>query len=299
MTQIAYPLANTQVSKPQEWSDMAQNWLNTGVIKGKLNDLLVYADSTGMRVKVKSGQANLQGHFYQSDSEEVLPIAIANASNPRIDRVIVRIDWTADSIALAVLQGTPAATPVAPALTQNSSRWEISLAKVLVGANVNTIAAGNVTDERNFVGNLAPTPYLSRGSTGGIGYPTSNALQQLAINSVGVGIQNDLTLSGDNIMVNTAGTYEIDVDADISGLGSGQTFELIIRAYKDGVTYGDYPHLIRGTGASAGLNLDTIWGHNKAMPQMFKGGYFQILVRITDSPRTINNFAIHCRKISN
>jgi hypothetical protein len=49
MTQIGYPLAGTQVTTPQDWSNMAQNWLGTGVLKGKLNELSVYADSTGYR----------------------------------------------------------------------------------------------------------------------------------------------------------------------------------------------------------------------------------------------------------
>jgi hypothetical protein len=157
VTQIGYPLANTQVKTPQDWSAMAQNWLNTGVIKGKLNDLLAYADSTGMQVKVKSGQAFMQGHFYQSDSEELLPIAAADSSNPRIDRIIIRLDYTSDSIQLGILQGIPAVSPVAPALTQNSTRWEISLAQVYVGASVSTIVAGNITDERFPTGILTPT----------------------------------------------------------------------------------------------------------------------------------------------
>jgi hypothetical protein len=154
MTQTGYPLASTLVQTPQQWSNIAQNWLGTGVIKGKLNELSVYADSTGMQCKVKTGQAYMQGHFYQSDTSEViLAIATADPTNPRIDRVVVRLDYTSDSIVLAILQGVPAASPTAPAITQNNTRWEISLAQVYVGANVTTIAAGNITDERNFVKN--------------------------------------------------------------------------------------------------------------------------------------------------
>jgi hypothetical protein len=155
MVQTYFPFdsgAGANVTESQ-WSLMAQNFLNTGVIKGKLNELSVYADSTGMQVKVKSGQAWMQGHLFQSGAEETLSISNANATNPRIDRVIVRIDWIANTIQLAILAGTPAASPVAPALTQNNSRWEISLAQVYVGTNVSTIAAGNVTDERIY-GNL-------------------------------------------------------------------------------------------------------------------------------------------------
>ncbi|TWE06396.1 hypothetical protein FB550_102418 [Neobacillus bataviensis] len=159
MAQTYFPFDSGQGAdvKENQWSDMAQHWLETGVIKGKLNQLQVYADSTGMQVKVKSGQAWLKGHFFESDAEEVLPISTADATNSRIDRVIVRLDWTANTILLAILQGIPAVSPVAPALTQNTSRWEISLAQILVSANVSTIASGNVTDERFPTGFNTPT----------------------------------------------------------------------------------------------------------------------------------------------
>lgn len=136
-----------------QWSLMAKNWLGTGVIKGAINEFQVYADSSGMQCKVKSGNAWIQGHFFQVVTETVMPISAANPSNPRIDRVILRVDWTANIVSIAVLSGTPAASPTPPTLTQSSAKWEISLAQVYVGTNVSTIVAGNVTDERNFVKN--------------------------------------------------------------------------------------------------------------------------------------------------
>jgi hypothetical protein len=148
MSKTFLPLAKSPISTPDLWSKTARNWLATGVIKAYLNEIQVYADSTGMQIKVKSGAANVQGIYFDSDEEEVLAIAAANATNPRIDRVIVRLDLPGDSIDFAVLQGVPAVSPTAPALTQNNTRWEISLAQVYVGANVSTIVAGNITDER-------------------------------------------------------------------------------------------------------------------------------------------------------
>ncbi|MBT2656611.1 hypothetical protein J7E81_15435 [Bacillus sp. ISL-18] len=140
--------------RENQWSKMAQNWLGTGVIKGQLSELQVYADSTGLQVKVKSGMSWIKGHYFESSSEEVLPITTADTTNPRIDRVIIRLDWTANTIQLAVLQGVPAISPVAPALTQNVSRWEISLAQVSVGTNVSTITSGSVIDDRVFTSNV-------------------------------------------------------------------------------------------------------------------------------------------------
>jgi hypothetical protein len=67
--------------------------------------------------------------------------------------VIVRVDWTANSLQLAVLQGVASTVPSVPALTQNTSRWEIPLAQINLIANVSSISADSVTDDRYIVKN--------------------------------------------------------------------------------------------------------------------------------------------------
>lgn len=152
MAQTYFPFDSGAGANIQEnqWSKMAQHWLSTGIIRAYLNELQVYADSTGMQVKAKSGQAWIKGHFYESDAEEVLAISTADASNPRIDRIIIRLDWTENTIGLAVLQGIAATSPTVPAVTQNTSRWEIPSAQVRVNAGALTIAAADITDEREY-----------------------------------------------------------------------------------------------------------------------------------------------------
>lgn len=173
MTQTYFPFdsgAGANITESQ-WGEMAQLWLNTGVVKGQLNQLNTYADSTGLQVKVDTGKAWIQGYYFKNDALVILPISTADTSNPRIDRVVVRVDWTTNTIQLAVLQGVPATSPTPPALTQNTSRWEISLAQVYVGANVSTIAAGNITDERFPSGQFSPS-YLNGWVDNSISYPS-------------------------------------------------------------------------------------------------------------------------------
>lgn len=169
MTQTYYPFdagAGSNVAESQ-WTKMARLWLPTGVIDGGLNELAVFADSTGLQVKVPSGRAWIEGHFFESDAQVTLAIAAAHPTNPRIDRVIVRVDWTANTIALAVLSGTAAGSPSAPALTQTTSTWEISLAQVAVAATATTIAPGDVTDERTTVGHV-PGRFRGTGAPEGV-----------------------------------------------------------------------------------------------------------------------------------
>lgn len=135
-----------------EYSRMAQHYRTTGVIPNVLNEFEVYGDSTGMQVKVKTGQAIIKGNFAGNlTSEQTLSIASADPTLDRIDRVVLQVDWTNNEITLEVKTGTPAASPTAPSLTQTEfTVWEISLAQVAVDAAVSTIAAGDVTDERDF-----------------------------------------------------------------------------------------------------------------------------------------------------
>lgn len=154
MAQRAFPLPSSPIQNTENWSKAGRIWAETGVVKGQLNTLSAFADSTGMQVKINTGAAWIKGHYFESDAVEVLPINSADSVNPRIDRIIVRLDWVAGTAQLAILQGAPAVTPSAPALTQNTSRWEIPIAQVRVNAGVTTIAAGNVTDERRLIQNL-------------------------------------------------------------------------------------------------------------------------------------------------
>lgn len=135
-------------SYEDRWSEMARLWRQTGVLPDELNELEVYGDSSGMQVKTKSGKAWIRGHMFSSDAEEMLVISAAHATLHRIDRIILKLDWGADTITLIVLEGTAAASPTAPSLTQSASVWEISLAQVYVEAASTTVEAGDVTNER-------------------------------------------------------------------------------------------------------------------------------------------------------
>lgn len=79
-----------------------------------------------------------------------LSLELADAYNPRIDRVVVSWDTVdyADYPRIEILKGTPASTPTAPALTRTASKWQISLAQIYIGAAVDGVTAANITDER-------------------------------------------------------------------------------------------------------------------------------------------------------
>lgn len=125
--------------------------LGDGYVRDIGDELQVIANNpTTMGVAIKTGRAYIQGYSVDiEDSVYPLTIDAADATNPRIDRIVLKLSTTVDrNISAVVLKGTPSSGPAAPALTRTTEYWEISLAQIYVGAGVTSIATANITDER-------------------------------------------------------------------------------------------------------------------------------------------------------
>jgi hypothetical protein len=134
-------------------------WATTGIIKS--DSLAVTQNSpAGLSILVSSGwaaivgttQANMGTYVGYNDGTVVLSITTADPTNPRIDRVCLTVNdayytGALNNAVLQVVAGTPAGSPVAPALPANS----ISLATVAVGAGATAITNANITDTRVLV----------------------------------------------------------------------------------------------------------------------------------------------------
>lgn len=156
MAQSSWPFENIDTSETQ-FSQWARN-IGEGVKTGALNELEVFADSTGMQVKVKSGQALVRGHYYQSTAQETLTVTAADLTNPRIDTVVLELDPSANSIVLKVIAGSPAVVPAPQPLVQTDAGvYQVKLAEVLIDAAATTIAAGKVTDSRGYIETITGT----------------------------------------------------------------------------------------------------------------------------------------------
>lgn len=139
------------------WRKIMSNSLNggSGVLQGITNAFEVFGDSTGLQVKVKTGECWIKGAWGESTAQKTLAIATAptTASHTRKDRVVLRNDFVNNRIELDVLTGVSSAgTPAIPPCTKDSTKWETSLAVVSVGNSVSTITVGNVDDQREYQG---------------------------------------------------------------------------------------------------------------------------------------------------
>ena len=120
-------------------------------VRGGADALQVSALASGLAVNVAPGLAVIEGRYYElmDDGSGVFSLNLSAATgNPRIDRIVLTLNYAARTVTLGVLQGTEAALPAAPALTRDAAQVMLSLAQVRVNVGVGALTAENITDER-------------------------------------------------------------------------------------------------------------------------------------------------------
>ena len=139
----------------REFSRFFDGILSDGVFE-EIGDAFRVTAGNEMSVNVGIGRAWLKNTWIFNDSS--LPVVIT-ASEPilnRIDSVVLYVDYPTRTNGISVVKGTPASSPVAPALTNTAEHFEYKLANVYIPATATSIAAGNIT---NFVGTTG-TPFV-------------------------------------------------------------------------------------------------------------------------------------------
>jgi len=155
------------------WNDyevqqFERSFLSKGVVQGIGSAFAVSQRGAGanMSIDVAAGRALIEitntnvAHgktylvYFDSDATENAVVDVADPTNPRKDRVILRVDvsqnpdGSAANIAIIdVLPGTPAGSPSAPATPANA----ISLAIIDIPASDTAIGNAQITDDRSYV----------------------------------------------------------------------------------------------------------------------------------------------------
>ena len=121
--------------------------VSNGIFYAAASNLQVTPGS-GMAVSVAAGSAWINGYSYENTDALTLNLATASGVNPRIDRIVVRFSTVERRIYLAVLTGTPAEIPAAPALIRSNDTFELGIADIVVPKGSVTVAAPGITDTR-------------------------------------------------------------------------------------------------------------------------------------------------------
>lgn len=172
MAENAYPFdsGTGSVITENDWSNLASTWQDDGIIQGDYfgGTLVVYTNVELNKVHLNTGAAMLKGFRYENTQDLIIPFATGNVTNPRIDRVVLRLDRNANTIRAVLIQGTPAVSPTLPALTNAFPIFEMPLAQIKVIANATTVASADITYDYSVVGKrvqasaaIASLPYGS------------------------------------------------------------------------------------------------------------------------------------------
>lgn len=122
--------------------------ITDGVYQDDTGQLQVLASSgAGMTVTVQTGRAMLRQHYMENESAYSLTLDIGTAL-PRTDLIMIRLSLTDRKITLNVKKGTPAASPVPPALSRESTIYELALAAITVAANATSVTQADIQDLR-------------------------------------------------------------------------------------------------------------------------------------------------------
>ncbi|MFG1602841.1 hypothetical protein [Actinoplanes sp. NPDC049265] len=142
----AYPFDGQDTTETQ-YSQLFRELQDTGVadsIGGPA--FLVAATGNGLALSIQPGLAIVRGHAVASTAVETLTLSGAGSA-ARQDRIVLRLDPTANTITPAILTGPNIG------LTQTDTGvYELSLALINVAANSTTLNSANVVDERRYVG---------------------------------------------------------------------------------------------------------------------------------------------------
>ena len=117
-------------------------------IFANVGDMLQVTPGSGLAVNVGAGKASIKHHWFKSDAAETLSLTAAHQILNRIDDIVLRLDIVNRSIGLAVITGTPASAPAAPAIVRNDSYYDLKLAQVYINAGALQVIQQKITDTR-------------------------------------------------------------------------------------------------------------------------------------------------------
>ena len=132
-----------------EWREYFSRLIHNGLIQNAANECQVKPQAVPNKtVYVDTGVVFINGAMRVLDAPVTLAVAENTSGNPRIDRVVARLDEADRTIEFAVKQGTPAGSPVAPALTKTEGVYELGLADLTLANGYSTITSGAISDKR-------------------------------------------------------------------------------------------------------------------------------------------------------
>lgn len=231
---IEYFPFDNQASYEEQWRDMAQTWRTTGIIVQGTNMDSVGGDcavepGTGLQIKIAVGRAWIKGHYFKhTDDYEYIPITPNTGGTTRNDLVVIRADFTSNTIGYEVLEGTT--TPV-----QTTTIWDLPIARVSVPNGAASLTTANITDMRVSSNHctFAPACIIRKSATITIANGATTTLTWDVPENNPMGMFS--ASENDRITIKEDGIYEVKCNAVWSNPASSNNTRRIIILRSNGV----------------------------------------------------------------
>lgn len=184
MAELSYPFnaananGGSQIVSETEWQAMAKLWggdrVDFNLTSTSYDNFALPFYATvvnGRTVQINPGKAWVGGFYYTLTSQGSVTIPSNATTHPRKDLIVLRADMSKSAVNLAVLTGTPAATPKPPTpRRQPGGIWEMPLYEVTAAANNASVSLSlrapfHVPDRVAYPWNMdLAAPLLTRGS---------------------------------------------------------------------------------------------------------------------------------------
>ena len=221
------------------------------VVSERASGANMSVDVAAGRIWIKGTEATFQGTYHAENRATVnLTIGTSDATHPRIDLVVAKVEDASYSGAtnawsLAVVEGTPAASPSAPAAPANS----FTLAQVSVAALASSVVDANITDTRTAYGLFSFTSWTPTISGLTLGNGTINEAWYQSIDRI-VTCYLDITLGSTSSISGLTVTLPVAANSTRSCHGTAH--------YYDASSTFTYLGLVISTGSTASAGLHVI-----------------------------------------
>jgi len=141
VAETSYPTAGGGSVTDTRYEALMARLAGAGMLGAPTLSPLVFADSSGRQIRVApSRSAMVRGFRWEIDAAGLTwPIDANTSGQPRIDLAVLRLSrGSGFAVRFAVVKGSPAVVPTAPAATQQeggSGVWELPVALIRVASN--------------------------------------------------------------------------------------------------------------------------------------------------------------------
>lgn len=141
MAESSWPGPGPATVTEAQWEALAEGFWQSGLIGSPLDPAPVFADSTGMHVKIRAGtRARVRGQLWDAgDTDLVVQISANAAGSTRIDLVVLRLDRSTWLVEATVVEGTPGGgVPAVATDVGDTGEWDLIIGRVDVPAGEST-----------------------------------------------------------------------------------------------------------------------------------------------------------------